>query len=215
MTEEDEPIEDVILAFEQGLKGVTASRPDPLPIFIDLETAGTRELYDPILEFGMVIVDAELEILSKHSWVVVPPRSLLEHIRRTCDVVVQEMHEKNGLWDDLFAGNGMSSFAVEEDIIKILKMYGHKHDFVLAGSGVSHFDRRFIKEQMPKLEKWFRYYSLDVGVLRRSLTVIGREDLLLPKENKIHRALPDALYHLEELRYVKKELNNRLKTASI
>jgi oligoribonuclease (3'-5' exoribonuclease) len=59
---------------------------------------------------------------------------------------------------------------------------------------------------MPRLTKWFRYYSIDVGVLRRSLELIGRTDALLSKQDKAHRALADARYHLEEMRHIKSVL---------
>jgi hypothetical protein len=51
-----------------------------------------------------------------------------------------------------------------------------------------------------------RYYSIDVGVLRRSLELIGRTDALLSKQDKAHRALADARYHLEEMRHIKSVL---------
>lgn len=61
----------------------------------------------------------------------------------------------------------MSAAAKQErakaDIIGLFQSLGNKHDFILCGSGVSHFDRRFLAEHMPRLTKWFRYYSIDVG----------------------------------------------------
>jgi oligoribonuclease (3'-5' exoribonuclease) len=122
----------------------------------------------------------------------------------TFDPVVQKMHDVNGLWAELSEGEPLNW--VEDDAIAFLQQFGGKHDFILCGSGVSHFDRRFLKSWMPRFEKWFRYYAIDVGVLRRSLELIGRSDALLPKQDKAHRALADARYHLEEMRHIKKVL---------
>jgi oligoribonuclease (3'-5' exoribonuclease) len=59
---------------------------------------------------------------------------------------------------------------------------------------------------MPELESWLRYYSIDVGVLRRTLQIVGRTDLLLAAPGKGHRAMSDVLLHLDELRHLKAAL---------
>ena len=170
-------------------------------VWLDLETTGSNEIEDVILELGVVITDAELTELDRASWVLNDDGCL-----QAAPDVVKEMHAINGLAYEL--ADGMTAAEVETEFVALLKRHGKKHDFVLAGSGVSHFDRRFLQAEMPKALKWFRYYSIDVGILRRTLRMIGREDLSLPfdQEDKKHRALDDALLHLEELRYVKKAL---------
>jgi oligoribonuclease len=120
---------------------------------------------------------------------------------------VREMHMSNGLLDDI-EKYGEPITDVEEYLTLALSHEGEPGDFILAGSGVSHFDRRFIEAQMPQLAKWLRYYNIDVGVLRRTLELCGRDDLLLPKQDKTHRALDDALLHLEELRFVRAALGS-------
>ena len=71
--------------------------------------------------------------------------------------------------------------------------------FMLAGSGVGHFDRRFLAAHTPTIERAFWYPVLDVGVMRRMLQYAGREDLVppLPESGKAHRALADARFALE------------------
>jgi oligoribonuclease (3'-5' exoribonuclease) len=116
------------------------------------------------------------------------------------------MHDANDLWRDVAGPLAQPLIGAKADIIGLFQSLGDKHDFILCGSGVSHFDRRFLAEHMPRLTKWFRYYSIDVGVLRRSLELIGRTDALLSKQDKAHRALADARYHLEEMRHIKSVL---------
>lgn len=174
-------------------------------VWLDLETTGSNEFEDVILEVGVVITDAELNELTALSWVL---RDDDEKLVKA-DSVVQEMHRINGLENDV-ADAWLSVEDLDLDLMLLLKGYGKKHDFVLAGSGVSHFDRRFLAEYLPTFLKYFRYYSIDVGVLRRTLKLAGRQDLLLPlsQENKTHRALDDARLHLEELRYIKQGLSD-------
>jgi oligoribonuclease len=176
---------------------------DLLYVFTDLETTGSDETTENILEVGIVITDANLEEIDAQSWVLFDDGDKLS----TAADVVQEMHQANGL--AALLPFGQPQIEVEAEWISELRRFGKKHDFVLAGSGVSHFDRRFIAHHMPRLLKWFRYYNIDVGVLRRSMRLIGREDLLMPfsQERKPHRALEDARLHLEEIRFIKKALS--------
>ena len=171
-------------------------------VWLDLETTGSSASFDIILEIGMVITDANLEPLGTFSRVLHDDGTLA-----MADQVVRDMHAANGL--DQLIGDGISLEQAEEEAIAFLKPFEKKHDFVLAGSGVSHFDRRFLDESMPRFVKWFRYYNIDVGVLRRSMKLIGREDLLMPfsQQQKTHRALDDARLHLEEMRHLRRALS--------
>jgi oligoribonuclease len=151
-------------------------------VWLDLETTGTDEQQDPIMELGYVITD---EALTERAWanlVISDPATETRFAQ--ANAVVQEMHTSNGLIDDIRSGRGSVLPDAEGFVIDELQGIGKKHDFVLAGSGVSHFDRRFLEAQMPHLMKWLRYYSIDVGVLRRSLELIGRTDALLPRRTR-------------------------------
>jgi oligoribonuclease len=172
-------------------------------VWLDLETTGSHEDTDPILEIGLIVTDESLKIAMSLSRVIAGDP---EELRERAEPVVREMHDKNGLWKELDGERAIPLHVVEPDLISEFQNMGEKHDFVLCGSGVSHFDRRFLKSWMPRFERWFRYYSIDVGVLRRSLELIGRTDALLPKQDKAHRALDDARYHLEEMRHIKSVL---------
>lgn len=172
---------------------------NPHYVWCDLETTGTDEENDPIIELAMVITDTDLNELTHRSWVLNDNGRLA-----SAKAIVREMHEKNGL--ALEVGKGLSSVVVEAEAVALLSEYGKPHGFILCGSGVSHFDRRFLEQQMPKLNKWFRYYQIDVGILRRTLCLIGREDLLMPAKGKAHRALADAQLHLAELRFIRDSL---------
>jgi oligoribonuclease len=177
-----------------------SERPEYLA-WLDLESTGSDETADPILEIGMVLTNTNLDEVADFDCVVKIDRD--DAYERSAEVV-REMHTANGLWDAL--DTGLPLLDVESECISFFQRHGEKHDFILAGSGVAHFDRRFLKAQMPRFEKWLRYYSIDVGVLRRSLELIGREDTLMPKQDKAHRALEDARLHLEEMRHIKKVL---------
>lgn len=170
-------------------------------VWLDLETTGTDEHLDPILEVGIVITDDELNELDDRSYIIKP----LDGWQSRLNDYVRDMHTRNGLLADVET-YGEPIAEVEEYLELALSHHGKKHDFILAGSGVAHFDRRFLEAQMPEFTKWLKYYCIDVGVMRRVLCLCGREDLLIEKQEKNHRALDDALYHLEELRHIRAAL---------
>ena len=183
----------------------------PKLVWIDLETTGSDERQDPIIEFAMVVTEgfAPFVELARYSRVVAPEGDGWSH---RFSPKVLEMHVTNGLLGEIFGEfEGASPIAyVEEAAVEIVSKYGDRHDFVLAGSGVAHFDRRFIAAQMPKLDKWLRYYTIDVGVFRRTLVAMGHGFLVdeireLPDfalaDAKTHRAMDDIEGHLAELRH--------------
>lgn len=169
-----------------------ATDPDYL-LVLDLETTGTDEHKDPILEIGMLVVDLSLDVLDAWSIPIMPPRW------PTMNDFVFDMHTKNGLITDCNE-TGVTLRSAQQTAQTILGRWGKKHDFMLAGSGVSHFDRRFLKAQMPELEKWFQYPNLDIGVVRRFATLLCGVDVPNLSDDKPHRALDDARIHLQEMR---------------
>ncbi len=173
----------------------------------DLETAGTDETSDPIVEVAVVLTMPDLEEVAYYAVPVWP--DVWNRLEGPVQVSpeVYRMHTDNGLWDDC-ARIGVPLEDAEARILGIMACYGDRGDFVLAGSGVSHFDRRFIDAQMPDYSKWLRYYCIDVGVLRRTLPLIGRADAVRPASEvvKSHRAMSDIRLHISEFRYMKEKL---------
>lgn len=180
-------------------------------VWIDLETNGG----DPdqtVLEIGGLVTpaDASAEILERFSFVIEPYRP---GWREAMPEVVVQMHTRNGLLEDIEDVRlGVPREEAEGEIIDILAQYGRRHQFLIAGSGVAHFDRRVVRDEFPVLHKWLQYPALDVGVIRRALGFAGRLDLQAsgstyagdPRANKPHRAMADILdHHAEWLFYAK------------
>lgn len=170
--------------------------------WVDLETTGTDEQYDPIVEVACVLTEGpELEVLAEYS----SPIHFVLGGKVQVSAYVRAMHEQSGLWKECELAPWAPD--VETAMVAMLGAWGKPHDFILAGSGVSHFDRRFLEAQMPSFTKWLRYYSVDVGVLRRSLQLIGRGDLVPAiNDRKPHRALDDIRLHIEEMRHYRRVL---------
>ena len=145
-------------------------------LWLDLETTGTDERRDDIIEVGFIITDKELVEKSYGSSVTQITETGWKRLKET--PVVWEMHQENGLIADLERQNDVfpTAGAYSTFIVNQMKDMGiEPHRVMLAGSGVGHFDRRFVREQMHWLDGYLAYPVLDVGVLRRFHIVTGKQ----------------------------------------
>jgi oligoribonuclease len=166
--------------------------------WIDLETTGSH-ISSEILEVGLAITDAtpELGILDQQSWTVYPAEDakLL-----SMDEVVTNMHIKSGLLGDLLTMK-YPKFSIKQAdraVWEALKPYLENGKIPLAGSGVAHFDMRFIEKYMPETFRVLNYAPYDVGSMRRWFRLAGIQNDI--DDGKTHRALDDVLTHAKEAR---------------
>lgn len=183
----------------------------------DLETTGLHPEHDEILEVGIVLTDCDLNVLGEANWIVRP---------RTLDLValhpaVRVMHTDNGLIDEI-----TSAIAVEQlDPERYIKTYrswnikavdlqvknwiddqlpaDESWRVALGGSGVSHFDIRWIQRHMPFFNALLYRSTVDVGVVRRFIEMVVQRPDLVPAQHRdlSHRALDDARDHLAEAKF--------------
>lgn len=178
-------------------------------LWIDLETTGTNEKLDEIVEVGFIVTDKNLvEIASGSRVLQVSERGW----RRLEDnPVVYTMHTENKLVEDLRAFDGNLPDAREFEIwlLETLSDLGvESHKVMLAGSGVGHFDRRFIKEHMPLLDTVLAYPVIDIGVIRRFYSELCGMEVSAINDGKTHRALDDIRCHLEEAKWFKNQFSS-------
>lgn len=194
---------------------------EDLVLFLDLETTGSDKSLDEIIEIGVIALDATKddvpEIASFSSIVMPTPKAMHRMLQKK---VVREMHEKNGLLDDLYAAlddmdEHHDQFPQFHPSMVAVKLYGWLKDVAgedtehipYGGSGVSHFDRPFIDKTFPAFGNRLTYWAHDVGPIRRAFRKAG--GVGWPRENeedqsKTHRALDDARFHAEEWRFALK-----------
>lgn len=181
--------------------------------WFDLETTGNRE-DDSIIEVGFVLTDRDLNevtaiqrVIKPHDW---------NYLRSRMGSVVAEMHEKNGLLADIDLGRWLtvSPEAVDAELSAILKGYGKGNHIPLAGSGVAHFDRKYIRRELPKTDALLSYWAYDIGSVRRFLKLWGVEtpgsEL---RQSKTHRALDDIREHIAETKVIRDTLQRNAEQA--
>jgi oligoribonuclease len=166
-------------------------------LWLDLETTGTDERHDEIIEVGVALTDRDLNIIEERTWVCFPESTTPLFLM---DDVVIDMHVKSGLIGDVLKAGKRGEVSIEyiDNLVSelLFKYNGTRHT-PLAGSGVMHFDRRFIKQYMPETDKKLTFWAYDVGVVRRFMRMAGMQT---PDnfEGLKHRALDDVHDHINE-----------------
>lgn len=177
-------------------------------LWLDLECTGSGDDED-ILEIGLALSSKELEVLDTRS-IVLP--MMPDKLETMADVVVK-MHTNNNLLSDSMGlgfytsdmDKDMQLAQIDEELARWIKQYAGGDHVPLAGSGISHYDRKYIRRDLPLFDKRLTYWTYDVGVLRRTSELLG---ITWPEFHfsKTHRALDDALQHLEEFKRYKSYL---------
>lgn len=169
-----------------------------LALILDTETTG-NEGVDELIEIGMVMLDVpSLNELGRFSIVVEPSPDGFSRLMGKD--VVRKMHEANGLLADILEGKGVSAAEADRTISRWLDQFTTERTHIpYGGSGVSHFDRQYIRASLPTLDRRITFWAYDVGSVRRVFAIGGAATASI--DAKTHRALDDALVHADELRF--------------
>lgn len=166
--------------------------------WMDLEMTGLDPATDVIVEIATLITDDNLELVAEGPDLVVsaPPETLA-----SMQQVVVEMHTNSGLLEEIKAST-LSLEAAGEMTLAFLKEHIDKpHSVPLCGNSIG-VDRRFLAAQLPEVENFLHYRSIDVSTIkelaRRWSPPAFRK---APQKAKGHRALDDIRESLSELRH--------------
>ena len=162
-------------------------------VIVDVETTGLDPVLDTILELGILIADKYFNVLSEFNMV---NHFDFELGKAGIDGFVIDMHSNNGLWDECQASN-FSLKTVEKQAQNFLTDGGWNNQ-PMCGSTIQ-FDRSFLAEWMPELNRTFHYRHIDVSSLKNVWNKYGWPKGYLTKDGK-HRSLPDCYDTLNELR---------------
>jgi oligoribonuclease len=190
-------------------------QPDYL-LWLDLETTGSDVEEDCIIEIGCHLTTRDLEFVTYNTsphepwtfdWLVEPEEGGWSRVFKNS--TVHAMHSDNNLIDDITGAwhTGLElkdPYEVADILIEELERLDIKsHKAMLAGSGVAHFDSRFLHKHMPQLMRYLAYPVLDVGVLRRAFQMWAPHVPTFDpfEDGKPHRALADVKGHIEEARF--------------
>jgi oligoribonuclease len=151
-------------------------------IWLDLETTGLDPQEDSILEIYATTTAGDLK----------SGRELCDRVlffprvgARRSHSVVQEMHEKGGLWDEC----NRSIWTVARAEREITDQLDPGKRYILAGNSV-HFDLAFVRVLMPQFAKLLSHRVFDVAAIRMFCEALGMPPI--PKGEPAHRARADV-----------------------
>jgi oligoribonuclease len=166
--------------------------------WMDLEMTGLDPISDVIVEIATLVTDDDLTVIGEGPDLVVSaPASALEAMSD----VVREMHTRSGL----LAAIEASSLSLEDagkQTLQFLEAHIERPGTVpLCGNSIG-MDRRFLSLQLPEVERFLHYRSIDVSTVkelaRRWLPGVVEH---APHKRGAHRALDDIKESIAELAY--------------
>ena len=170
---------------------------EPL-VWLDLEMTGLDVTRHVIVEIAALVTDAQLEPVDEGFDVVVhqPAEALAE-----MDDFVRKMHTRSGLVVEIEASTVTLADAGAAAIDYIRGHVPEAGVAPMCGNSIG-VDRRFLDHQLPELDQFLHYRSIDVSsfkeLCRRWYPAIYKKR---PHKAETHRALADVRESIAELKY--------------
>lgn len=178
-------------------------------VFGDLETTGLDESVDVVIEAAFVATDAFLNPYDEISIVIGQENPDWHFLMNS---YVTEMHRKSGLTEEVHR-SGIGLLRAEAFILEWFDQIGMpRNEIPLAGSTID-FDRKFLRRHMPTVEQQFHYRSLNVSSLKivvNDWAPLEARWPSVPDDQKAHRARPDVLASIAELKHYKTHVFDKL-----
>jgi oligoribonuclease len=165
---------------------------------MDLEMTGLDPARHRIVEIATLVTDDNLEIVAEGPDIVVSasPADLA-----AMNDVVRAMHEKSGLLAAIESSTTTLEEAGEETLTFLKTHLPTAGTVPLCGNSIA-TDRRFLAAQLPKVEAYLHYRSIDVSTIKELARRWYPEAFAAaPDKAGAHRALDDIKESLAELRY--------------
>jgi oligoribonuclease len=170
---------------------------------MDLEMTGLDVESCVIVEVATLITDDDLVIVAEGPDLVV---SATPEQLAGMDDFVRGMHTKSGLLAAIEASTTSLAEAGDATLEFIRSHVPKARTVPLAGNSIG-TDRRFLAAQLPSIEDWLHYRSVDVSALkelcRRWYPKVFKA---APPKRTTHRALDDVRESIAELAYYRKTI---------
>ena len=165
-------------------------------LWIDLETTGLDPKRGAILEFAAIATGSDLVAMDIMGGVLKFELGLDDF---AIDKFVLDMHTRNGLWVDCRHGL-LNTEAMDEVLSALIDVHEwEERKPILAGSSV-HFDRGWLAEHCPRMERKLHHRHFDVSVLKMAMRdAIAKSTFGVESESR-HRAASDLEHSLQVAR---------------
>ncbi len=180
-----------------GMMGGPPQPRDDLLAWVDLEMTGLDPARNTIIEIATLVTDNDLNVLAEGPEIVINTGE--DQLGRMIEIV-REMHQKSGL-TALVRQSTVNLADAERETLGFLRRWLKPRSAPLCGNSVW-CDRMFLKLQMPALDEFLHYRTIDVSSFKEvgtrwSVPTIGGA----PRKGDKHRALGDIRESLAELKH--------------
>ena len=172
--------------------------------WIDIETLGLNPERDAVLEMAWQLTDYDGKPLTDLDTTLTADADDSEALGMVytdylaAHPIVQEMHRKNGLINEVLFGSTMARIPLEAAIDKLVleaktvqRLYPG-HEVRIAGSSV-HFDKRFLEVELAgNLPQPFSHRIHDLNVFRPLIQTSSKLEYLETDTDDTHRAADDV-----------------------
>lgn len=166
--------------------------------WVDLETTGLDEFKCLPLEIGVVITDADLNVLREWSYVL--HQDL--YLNDLSDWVI-DTHSANGLLKEV-KNSRFEVELVDQEISNLFLastvFYVGDEKPPLCGNTIS-FDRAWLKRWFPLTHDCFHYRSIDVSSIKELQKRWMPGEAVSNKDTSLHRSIPDIYDSIAELKH--------------
>ena len=166
--------------------------------WIDLEMTGLDPSRHVIVEIATLITDDELNLVAEGPDLVV---HATDEQLAAMDDFVTNMHTSSGLLEQIKASELSLEEAGQQTMAFLREHISEARTVPLCGNSIG-TDRRFLATQLPEIEEFLHYRSVDVSTIKE-LARRWYPDALAgaPRKDGGHRALDDIRESLTELQY--------------
>jgi len=166
--------------------------------WMDLEMTGLDPSRHVIVEIATLITDDELNLVAEGPDLVVNAN---DKELAAMDDFVKNMHTKSGLLDQIKASTISLADAGAQTMAFLQEHIDEARTVPLCGNSIG-TDRRFLATQLPEIEEFLHYRSVDVSTIKELARRWYPNALAtVPRKGGGHRALDDIRESLDELKY--------------
>lgn len=164
-------------------------------VWIDSEFSGTSPQTDKLLEIASVMTNLQGEVIGYPFEALFEVNHLPEIIENV-DGIVRDMHDRSGLWFDLWNGNTESIAAIETKMLNWISDSVPDSTILYFGGNSITKDRNFVEINLPRVYRKISHQSVDVTSLAIALKATCHVSSF-PKKHE-HRALSDVRESIDE-----------------
>ena len=166
--------------------------------WMDLEMTGLDPARHVIVEIATLLTDDDLDPIAEGPDIVV--RAGPDELARMDDVVLK-MHTRSGLLESIRGSQQTVADAARQTLEFLRAHIPVPRTVPLCGNSIG-TDRRFLAAQMPEVEEFLHYRSIDVSSVKELCRRWYPAVLTAaPAKKEAHRALDDIRESIAELAY--------------